>query len=413
MVASSFLASFYFICGAVLFFVAITILRYSARDIVGWATALVLLFSGTGPLLGAMSVILKSNLHEGAFLFRSLIDSFNYTWEFFFPSLLLFALVYPVKHRLWKYFKKFVIILFIPHFFHLILIIFLINRINPANSFSFLQKISFLPDTLSSYAERIASILGVLTGMFFKAHTKFFSIVNISYAAVAMIMLGRSRRFELTPRIKRQTWFIIAGLGLCVVTYSLARVIPVLWGGGAEAEISAAFINAALVMGGGTIAYIIVRYRFLDIKLIARKGIFLGGVTAILVAAYLIIVKKLTSYISGFSDVSVNVLEIGLIVMFIIIFQPLMVRFEEWVENISLGEGKSPRERIKALSNDLLSIVDAESMKTAINEVLSDIFEATRPDIILNDRIRTILNEDNLEKMERFFLGAEIGRAHV
>ncbi|MCD6378916.1 SpoIIE family protein phosphatase [bacterium] len=406
MVASSFLASFYFICGAVLFFVAITILRYSTRDIVGWATALVLLFSGTGPLIGAMGVILKSNLHEGAFLFRSLIDSFNYIWEFFFPSLVLFALVYPVEHKLWKHFRKFLIILFVPHFFHLILVIFLIDRINPADSFSFLQNISFLPDTLSSYLDKIAGILGVLTGMFFKAHTKLFSTVNISYAAFAMVLLGRSRRLELTPRVKRQASFVIVGLGVSVLTYSVARVIPIFWGGGAEAELSVAFINASLVIGGGTIAYVIVRYRFLGMKLIARKGIFIGGVTAILVSVYLIIVKQLTSYIRGFSDISIEVLEIGLIVIFIIIFQPLVVKIEEWVENISFGEGKSPRERIKTLSSELLSIVDADSMKRTINEVLSDIFEATRPDIILRDGICAIVREDNLETMERVFTGA-------
>ncbi len=405
MVVSSFLASFYFICGAVLFFVAITILRYSTRDVIGWATALVLFFSGIGPLLGAMGVILKSNLHEGAFLFRSLIDSFDYIWEFFFPSLVLFALVYPVEHRLWKYIRKFSIILFAPHLFHLILVIFLIDRINPADVFSFLQNISFLPDTLGSYVGKAAGFLGVLTGMFFKVHTRLFSVVNISYAAFSMVLIGRSRHLELAPRAKRQTWFVITGLGICVVTYSLARVIPVFWGNGAGAEFSVAFINASLIIGGGTIAYVIVRYRFLDIKLIARKGIFLGGVTAVLVAVYLIIVKQLTSYIRGFSDISIDVLEIGLIVIFLIIFQPILVRIEEWVENISLGEGKNPRKRIKALSNELLSIVDIDSMKRVINEVLSDLFEATRPEIILRDGIHSIVREEHFETMEKIFDG--------
>ncbi len=403
MASSSFLASLYFIYGAVIFFVAITILRYSARDIVGWATVLVLFFSGTGPLLSALGVILKSNLTEGAFLFESLIDSFDYTWEFFFPSLVLFALVYPAKHKQWKYIRKISIILFLPHLFHLILVIFLIDRINPSDCFSFMRDISFLPDTVSSYLGEAANLLGIFTGMLFKAHTKLFSVVNISYAAFSMILLGRSRKLTLTPRAKRQTWFVIAGLGVCVLTYSIARFIPVFWGYGASAGLSVAFINASLIIGGGTIAYVVVRYRFLDIKLIARKGIFVGGVTAVIVSSYLIIIKQLVSFIRGFSDISIEVLEIGLIVIFIIIFQPVLVRIEDWVENISIGEGKNPRERIKALSSELLTIVNIDSMKKTIKETLSDLFGVRSSEIILRDEIYPLVRGEDFEKMESIF----------
>ena len=54
MATSSFLASFYFICGAIIFFLGVMILRYATRDIVGVATALVLFFAGFGPILGAI-----------------------------------------------------------------------------------------------------------------------------------------------------------------------------------------------------------------------------------------------------------------------------------------------------------------------------------------------------------------------
>ncbi|HSG27288.1 MAG TPA: hypothetical protein VLA34_02320, partial [Candidatus Krumholzibacterium sp.] len=97
MATSSFLASFYFINGALIFFLGVMILRYSSRDIVGWATALVLFFAGIGPVLGAIGVILEQNLQSGTYLFANLVANFDYTWEFFFPSLLLFALVYPKK----------------------------------------------------------------------------------------------------------------------------------------------------------------------------------------------------------------------------------------------------------------------------------------------------------------------------
>lgn len=409
---SSFLASLYFICGAVIFFTAITILRYSSRDIVGWATVLVLLFAGTGPLLGALGVVLRSNLQEGRFLFRSLIDSFDYTWEFFFPSLVLFALVYPVRHTAWRYIRKISFLLFVPHFFHLILVIFLLDKVNPDDIFSFLRNISFLPDTLKYYADQAAGFMGVMMGILFKAHTRLFSIVNISYAAFSMVLLVRSSRKEIAPRARRQTAFVLGGLGICVAAYSLGRFVPIFFGADESSELTVAFVNASLVVGGGTIAYAIVRYRFLDIKIIARRGIFFTGITTIIAALYLITIKRLISYISGFSDLSIEIIETGLVVIFIVIYLTLMSRIEEWIEKMSAREGKNPRERIQTLSNELLSIVDLESMKNTISGILSDLFEATSPEIVMRDEIHSMLEGEYSDRMKRFFAenGEPIGR---
>jgi len=403
MVASSFLASLYFICGAVIFFVAITILRYSSRDIVGWATVLVLLFAGTGPLLGALGVVLESNLQEGAYLFRSLIDSFDYIWEFFFPSLVLFALVYPVRNRLWKYIRKISFLLFVPHFFHVVLVIFLLDRVDPYDTFSFLRNISFLPDSLSGYTGRAADFLGVMLDITFKAHSRLFSVVNVFYAAFSMALLIRSSRRDLTPRAKRQTWFVIGGLGICVLTYSIARFFPIFTGAAEASGLVVAFINASLVIGGGTIAYTVVRHRFLDIKMIARRGIFFTGITTVIAAVYLITIKQLVSFIEGFSDISIDVIETGLIVIFMVVYLTLMGRIEDWLERMSTREGKNPRERIKALSNELLSIVDTETMKKTTRDILSDLFEATSPEIVMKDELKTMLEEKYYERMKKFF----------
>ncbi|MBD3180029.1 MAG: hypothetical protein GF417_10780, partial [Candidatus Latescibacteria bacterium] len=344
---SSFLATFYFICGAVLFFVAVNILRYSTRDIVGWSTILVLLFAGTGPLLGGLGVILRSNLTEGAYLFRSLIDSFDFTWEFFFPSLLLFAFVYPVEHAVWKYVRRLAFILFIPHIFHLVLVIFLIDRVDPSSSFSFMENITFLPEMIRNMVDQVAWFMNAMMTLLFKAHKSFFSVVNISYATVSMLLLTRSRSFEFTPRAKRQATLVIVGLVVCVATYALAKLIPMFQGLGPGSDLTAAFVNASLIIGGGTIAYSIVRYKFLDIKMIARKGMFYAAISAVIATLSLIGIKGLVSYIGGFSDISITIMETGLIVVFIVFFQPLMVRIEHWVEGLTIGEGKDPRERLK------------------------------------------------------------------
>ena len=75
MATSTLLASFYFICGAAIIFLAVLIMRFSSREVSTWSTALVMLFAGIGPILGAIGVIIQRNLPEGTYLFENVIEN--------------------------------------------------------------------------------------------------------------------------------------------------------------------------------------------------------------------------------------------------------------------------------------------------------------------------------------------------
>ena len=323
MATSSFLASFYFVNGAIIFFLGILILRYSNRDIVGWATALVLFFAGIGPILGAIGVILAENLQHGTYLFENLVANFDYTWEFFFPSLVLFALVYPKQHAIWRYIRSYVFILFFPHVFHLILVLFLLDKVAPENTFNFLMNVGGDNAGLHSFAGSLAKFLNILVELLFKAHRTFFSLVNISYAAFAVILLANSLKRDISPRVGRQLKVVIAGLGLCTLIYALGRTIPFFFNIELNQNTVTAFVNAALILGGGSIGIAIVRYQFLDVRLIARKGIFYGATVAYF-KRHTFSPSTRSPSSSCATGARVEFIETALIIIFIIIFQPVM-----------------------------------------------------------------------------------------
>lgn len=390
MDASSFLASFYFVCGAIIFFLAVTILRHSVRSIVNWSTALVLIFAGFGPILGALSVFLRQNLREGTYMFESLVGSFNYTWEFFFPSLVLFAFVHPRHHRLWRYARRFVWILFLPHLFHLLMVIFLLERVNPARMFNFLLDLPVAAGAASSLFGGIVGSLNDMMILLFKVHVQFFSLVNIMYATFSLILLGRSLKLDLAPRVRRQMRLVVGGLGLCIATYLLARIITFFAGAnvvGAGEDLAIGFINASLIFGGGSIAYAVVRYQFLDIRLIARKGIFYGAAVAIFASIYLLVVKHITSFIEQYAGTNVEIIEMVMIIVFIILFQPVLGRLEEWIDRILVRAEGRPGVRIRDLSGELLSMVEIESMKDSLKDALTKVFTVEEAELLLRDEV--------------------------
>jgi serine phosphatase RsbU (regulator of sigma subunit) len=383
MGASSFLASFYLVCGIIIFFLAVTILRQSGKSAISWFTALVLFFASFGPMLGAIGFLLQRTPREGTVLFKNLVASFDYVWEFFFPALVLFALVYPRRHRAWQWIRKFVWMLFLPHLFHLILLIFLIDRVNPERIFLPLTKIPVTISAVSALFEKIAGFLNVIMEILFKAHVQLFSLVNVAYAGFSMILLVNAMRSDLPPRVRRQVRVLIGGLGLCIITFSVARVIPVLSGLQVREDMSTAFINASLILGGGSIAFVIVRYQFLDMRVIARRGILYVAAAAIFASIYLLIIRQITGFFYQFSGGRVEILETGFIVLFIIAFQPVLGKLEEWSERL-VQERHDPRARIRGLSSELLTMIDVGVMKERVSAVLTEVFESEEAELALS-----------------------------
>jgi len=388
MATPSFVASFYFVCGVIIFFLAVTILRHSGRNIVNWSTALVLFFAGFGPILGAMGVLLEQSIGEGTVLFKSLVGSFDYIWEFFFPALVLFALVHPVRHRLWRILRKWSYLLFLPHLFHLIFLIFVFDRVNPDKILESITNIDRSSGMLAGLLQSTSAVIDVFIGLLFEAHMKLFSLVNISYAGFSMLLLGRSLRMELAPRVRRQLKIVIIGIGVCIFTYSFARVVPIFMGVELPENYATLFINAALIIGGGSIGYVVVRYQFLDLKLIARRGILYAAAAAIFASVYLLIIRNITSFFYQFSGRRVEILETGFIILFIIAFQPILGHLEEWAKRILVREEKNPRVRVRDLSSELLSMVDIESIRERIKTVLGEVFSVKRVDLVLTDELR-------------------------
>ncbi len=376
MGASSFLASFYLVCGIIIFFLAVMIVRQSSKSAASWFTALVLLFASSGPILGAMSYLLAAQPREGTLLFKNLVDSFDYVWEFFFPSLVLFALVYPRRHRWWPWVRKIAWMLFLPHVFHLILLIFLVDRVNPSHVFQGSGQIDGPFAAANLIFERSVDFINIILSLLFKAHHQMFAIVDVACAAFSMVLLVGAIRSDMPPRVKRQVRVLLMGLGLCIVTFVFAGLAPALAGAEARRDIATGLINAALIIGGGSIAFAIVRYQLLDMRLIARRGILYVAAAAVSASIYLLVIKEITSLFARFSGGDVEILETGFIILFIIAFQPVLGRIEDWSERFLVREQHSPRARIRSLSGELLTVIDVPAMKQRISDVLADVFEA-------------------------------------
>src|SRR5512139_990114 len=118
------LAVFLLVCGVVIFLLGLTLLRVGRASAPMRAAALMLFFAGLGPLLSASGMILQRSLSEGTVLFTTMLENFEYLWEFYFPSLLLFTLAFPRERRVLQRFPAIGALLFLPYILHLMAFMF-------------------------------------------------------------------------------------------------------------------------------------------------------------------------------------------------------------------------------------------------------------------------------------------------
>ena len=81
----------YFLTGGFLIFLAITITRDNITNRLNRTCGAMLFFAGIGPLFMAFGLLLDPELIRIENFKESIIYNLHYTWEFFFPLLLLFS----------------------------------------------------------------------------------------------------------------------------------------------------------------------------------------------------------------------------------------------------------------------------------------------------------------------------------
>ncbi len=389
-VSSTFIISiFYLAAGIFIFLLGLTILRLGSSNTPTRATALILFFAGLGPILSATGLIQQSTLREGSVVFKTMAENFEYLWEFYFPSVLLFSLSFPKEKWLIRKLPVMGFLIFGPYIFHLAMMIFGDSILNAISS---LYKGAPLKGDLSigsgdfSFSGVNKLLSAVLRGLV-QVHRGLFSLVNIVYSVLAITILASSSKTVLNPRISRQLKTVLTGLFLSITAYLLTKVLSFSLQGGVSQDVSTALINLSLIAGGGTIAFVVVRQQFLGIRHVVRRSILYSGVAIVFAGLYLLVVKPISDYFGRYSMASKEAFETGIIILAIFAFQPALARFEEILERIVMKGQADTRTKFRDLGGKLTNVTNIKELEVKLQEGFKDIFDASRVKLALNGNV--------------------------
>jgi serine phosphatase RsbU (regulator of sigma subunit) len=371
----------YLVTGVFIFLLGLTILRTGASSTPIRATAFILFFTGLGPVLTASSIILQSTLRQGAVLYLSPVENFEYLWEFYFPSLLLFSMSYPRENRVMRAFALSGVLLYAPYVAHLITIIMGEGMLR--NFFAAAGNIPLGRDL--SIGERSVSLSGagnivsVAMGTLVKLHKQLYLLVNVVYATTALFFISRSLRNQPNPRIARQLKTVLAGIIVSLSAYLAAKVFA----GAISENLNLALVNLSLVAGGGSVAYAVVKQQFLGIRYVARKSLLYAGAAAIFAVVYLFVVKPVSDYFGQFSVVGEGAFETGFIILAVLVFQPMLFRVEELLERILLRGREDLQARFRDLGAEIPGAASEEDLEKLLRAGFERILDASSAKLVL------------------------------
>jgi serine phosphatase RsbU (regulator of sigma subunit) len=341
------------------FLLGFVIVRENPRQRLNRVVGLMLFFGGFGAVLAALTYM-GAQVGPAAAGTTAVLQSMSYVWEFFFPTLFLFACIFPedrpfirkLQERRWGFgLPGLETLVYAPHVVHFAL----------ALTLSFWKpEVTLRGGGMVQVLASVLNVFGVIVQLFLLVHRALFSLVNLGFGIATMVLLFDAYRRARVPRLRHQLRAIAIGLSGCLAFYSSATSIPTLFNLRLDGQTQAALTLAALTLGPGSIAYAVVRHKFLDARLLARRGILYTLASAALVGLWLALVDRLRGALGGIAGFDPRVLETVFLILALALFQPAIGRLEEWLDRMLMRDPNDYRNVLRALGHDLQTTIDLD-----------------------------------------------------
>ncbi len=362
-------ASIYLVCGVILLFLGGVILRENPKSLINRTTALMLLFAGLAPLLASLGIFIGSAGQTDSFTRSPFTHNIFYLWEFFFPFLLLFSLVFPEEHRYIKRYPRLQYLIFIPHAFHMlqVLVFYRPEQIIRSLDVERMGSLArFFLDPISVALRYVAVVFGIL----YRIHVQSFSLINLAFLILAVWLLHQGYKKIVVPTLKQQVHVLIWGIRSAMGLYAFVFIVPVLTPLDLSETVRHFLTIVALVVGSGSIAWAIVKHHFLDVKLIVRQSLVYFLTTAFFVGLYFLIVKQFGLVIESLIGRETPAIDVGFVILAIILFQPLMGQLDDLIKKFFMRDRSDYRSMMETFSRKLVTIFDFENLKETVVDTL-------------------------------------------
>jgi len=360
----------YLTIGVLLSLIGILIFRENPSQRINRATAVMILLAALAPIMGAFGLLI-SRMNAQLKLDIELFKRIFLIWEFFFPQLLYFSLIFPRERKYLQDYPRVVYFLYLPHVFHF-LVVLLFRGPESIMSLANMTQLDSQANTLLQPLMIVFNLFISVLSIFYEFHINFFALINLIYVVAAIIIMYKGYQGLTSPRMRHQVALVLWGIRVSVGLYTIAFLLPKLFPFNTSDTLVYFLTILALLIGAGSIAWAIIKYQFLDISQSISRRFLFSICSGLLLGIYLVIYDQSKKIISAAVGFNLPILEVLFIILAVIIFQPAISGIR-YVINKLFGRDKSDYDHVlQSLSHDILTIMDLDKLKDKITTTLTE-----------------------------------------
>ena len=195
----------------------------------------------------------------------------------------------------------------------------------------------------------------------------------LGYSAHCLIQAYRTSRSDVS---RNRIRYLLIGMGVSALG-SVSNLAPVLQG--YPVDVAANVLNA-LVM-----AYAILRYQLLDVRVVIRKGLLYSVPTAIIGAGYFLTVFVAVTIFHLVTEYQILLVSLLVAVVAAVAMQPLRDRVQSGIDRLFFRERYDASQMLQRLSGAAASILDLDRLTGLILDEVTSTIHIERAAFFLRD----------------------------
>ena len=393
-----------FALGGSLFFLAVTVLRDNFGDQLNRVSGALFFFSGLALVFWALGSVIKQNPNTLDPFEKSFLYNLRYLWELVFPTLALFALLFPInrlatlRKRITKY------LLYAPYLIHFVTLAILHN----ADSLLEALQVEDSSGLMGGALEKIsyyAQLLLLRVHILMDSQDQLFSIINLSYAVVATLLLVQGLKRTTNVSYREQALAITIGIAVPVLIYVSVFVSDLVLGLNLSPTLRVSAMTVALSVFVVSFFVAILQKRFLNLGLAVRQSVVYTISTGALVGAYILVTSAVQEWIETLTAGEGAALHIAFVILALIFFQPINSQIDEYIQKLFLRSRSDHRNVIESVSRRLISVFEPTALRTLIEEELKTTLLVNEVSFgLYDDRLEEYVLEASNESQRDFVI---------
>jgi diguanylate cyclase (GGDEF)-like protein/putative nucleotidyltransferase with HDIG domain len=200
--------------------------------------------------------------------------------------------------------------------------------------------------------------------------------IGLTFLGLSVALLVQRFRALRDPLERNRVIYLIAGIGIFFL-FSVREGIPPL----PKFPVNQIghFLNALVI------AFVILRYRLLDIKLIARRGLVYSGVTVAITAAFLVLLSLIHNFVSSWFSMLGMVFIVGSAVIMAWLFNPVRTVIQKGVDKLFYRQSYDYRQMLLSFASKMSNVLDLNELAQAMLRPIVGAVHATQVSLLFND----------------------------